>query len=325
MSSQCPPTTASALELLQLNVEGLTIAKINILVQLASTNNVTVITLQETHQENKNILRVPGYTLAGQTANKQHDIATFVRKDMGWSAAGQSPEGAEIEWIATKVQNTTIVNIYKPPPSRLIPSSRLDVPAPTGYAGDFNSHHTDWGYSSCNADGDSLVDWASTVDAILLYDPKEPCTFYSAQWNSTTNPDLAFAKCHNNLLCKGGMCRGGTSEKLVSLKPALVLSRSTHIQKLDAALNTALRTVSGCLRATPTNQLPILAGIAPAEVRREAATLALTRKAQLNEFHLLHKAVTETPQCARLKSWRPFAIHAQELLRTTPVDTSKAA
>ena len=36
---------------------------------------------------------------------------------------------------------------------------------------------------------------------------------------------------------------------------APVWSRSPHVKKLDAALNTALRTVSGCLRATPTNHL----------------------------------------------------------------------
>lgn len=72
------------------------------------------------------------------------------------------------------------------------------------------------------------------------------------------------------------------------------------------------------------NQPPVLAGIVPAEVRREAATLALAWKAQLCESHLLHKVVTETPQRTRLKSQRPFATHAQELLRT-PADTSKAS
>lgn len=106
---------------------------------------------------------------------------------------------------------------------------------------------------------------------------------------------------------------------------APVWCRSPHVKKLDTALNTALRTVSGCLRATPTNHLPVLAGIAPAEVRREAAMLALARKAQISESHLLHKIVTETPQHMRLKSRRPFATHAQELLRTTPTDISKAS
>ena len=63
MSLQRPQTAALALALLQPNVEGLTIAKTNILEQIASKNNVTVILLQETHAENKNILKVPGYTL----------------------------------------------------------------------------------------------------------------------------------------------------------------------------------------------------------------------------------------------------------------------
>ena len=190
MSSQRPQTAV----LLQLNVEGLTIAKTNILEQISSKNNVTVILLQETHAENKNILKVPGYTLAGYIADKHHAMATFVRTDMAWSAVGQSPESTEIEWITTKAQDITFVNIYKPPPSRLIPSSLPDVPAPAMYAGDFNSHHTELGYSSSNADGDFLVDWASTAEVTLLYDPKEPRTFYSARWNSTINPDLEFAK-----------------------------------------------------------------------------------------------------------------------------------
>ena len=106
---------------------------------------------------------------------------------------------------------------------------------------------------------------------------------------------------------------------------APVWCRSSHVHKLDTALNTALRTVSGCLRATPTNHLPVLGGIAPAEVRREIAMLALARKAQASESHLLHKTTKETPQRNRLKSRRPFATHTQELLRKIPADTGKAA
>ena len=51
---------------------------------------------------------------------------------------------------------------------------------------------------------------------------------------------------------------------------APVWCRSPHVHRLD----TALRTVSGCLRATPTNHLPVLGGIAPAEIRQEGAMLA---------------------------------------------------
>ena len=83
---------------------------------------------------------------------------------------------------------------------------------------------------------------------------------------------------------------------------APVWSHSHHVKKLDVTLNSALRTLSGTLQATPVNQLLILAGIVQASIRREADTLALSRKAQKSESHLLHKTVPERPQCAHLKS-----------------------
>ena len=49
------------------------------------------------------------------------------------------------------------------------------------------------GYSKSNNDGTCLVEWASSNNLTLLYNPKEPDSFHSAHWNSGTNPDLAFA------------------------------------------------------------------------------------------------------------------------------------
>ena len=49
------------------------------------------------------------------------------------------------------------------------------------------------GYSKSNNDGTCLVEWASSNNLTLLYNPKEPDSFHSACWNSGTNPDLAFA------------------------------------------------------------------------------------------------------------------------------------
>ena len=95
------------------------------------------------------------------------------------------------------MQDTTIVNIYKPPPSKLIHTSLPDVPSPALYVGNFNCQHTDWAYKKSNPDGDSLLEWTSSIDATLLYDLKEPCIFYSACWDSDTNLVLAFAKCRN--------------------------------------------------------------------------------------------------------------------------------
>ena len=88
----------------------------------------------------------------------------------------------------------TVVNVYKPPPRKLQPGLLLDAPAPAVYASDFNCWNTDWGYKITNPDGAYLADWASTADAELLFDLKEPYSFISRCWNTETNPDLAFAK-----------------------------------------------------------------------------------------------------------------------------------
>ena len=54
---------------------------------------------------------------------------------------------------------------------------------------------------------------------------------------------------------------------------------SAHIRLIDSAINDALRILTGCLRPTPADNLPILAGIQPAELRRNGATLSLARRA----------------------------------------------
>ena len=49
---------------------------------------------------------------------------------------------------------------------------------------------------------------------------------------------------------------------------APVWCRSAHTRLIDSVLNDALRIVTGCLCPTPTDHLPVLSGIQPAELRR---------------------------------------------------------
>ena len=56
---------------------------------------------------------------------------------------------------------------------------------------------------------------------------------------------------------------------------APVWCRSAHTRLIDSVLNDALLMVTGCLRPTPTDHLPVLSGIQPAELRRMGATLSL--------------------------------------------------
>ena len=97
------------------------------------------------------------------------------------------------------------------------------------------------------------------------------------------------------------------------------------MKKVDVATNSSLMTIYGCLKPTPVFQLPLLAGIAPAGLRRKAATLALARKVVRHDWHILHDTTkNEVPPC-RLKSCKPYNKEAQEMLSVIPGDRSKDA
>ena len=57
--------------------------------------------------------------------------------------------------------------------------------------------------------------------------------------------------------------------------------RSAHTRLIDRVLNDALRIVIECVRSTPTDNLSVLSGIQPAELRRQGATLSLANRSSL--------------------------------------------
>ena len=50
-----------------------------------------------------------------------------------------------------------------------------------------------------------------------------------------------------------------------------------------------MRIVTGCLLPTPTNYLPILAGIQPADLRRQGANLSLSYRSVMDPNCLFHQ------------------------------------
>ena len=97
---------------------------------------------------------------------------------------------------------------------------------------------------------------------------------------------------------------------------APVWCRSAHTRLIDSVLNDALRIVTGCLRPTPTDHLPVLSGIQPAELCRLGATLSLAYRGSLDPDHILHGLLSgssDTRQ-VRLRSRRPFVPGARNLL-----------
>ena len=97
---------------------------------------------------------------------------------------------------------------------------------------------------------------------------------------------------------------------------APVWCRSAHTRLIDSALNDTLRIVTGCLRPTPTDYLPVLSGIQPAELCQMGATLSLAYRGSLDPDHILYGLLSgssDTHQ-VRLRSRRPFVPAARNLL-----------
>ena len=101
---------------------------------------------------------------------------------------------------------------------------------------------------------------------------------------------------------------------------ASVWSRSPHVKKVDVAINSSLRTISGCLKPTPVFQLPVLA-------RPKAEGSHPRLGTESSETRLAHPARHDkdrSPPC-RLKSRKSYNKEAQEMLSVIPEDRSKDA
>ena len=90
---------------------------------------------------------------------------------------------------------------------------------------------------------------------------------------------------------------------------------SAHTRLMDSVLNDALRIVTGCLRPILTDNLPVLSGIQPAELRRQGATLSLDNQSSVDPGHILQGQLTEPRAVSkeRPKFSRPFVTAPRKL------------
>ena len=97
---------------------------------------------------------------------------------------------------------------------------------------------------------------------------------------------------------------------------APVWCRSAHTRLIDSVLNDALLMVTGCLRPNPTDHLPVLSGIQPAELRQMAAALSLVYRGSLDPDHILYGLLSGSSDTGqvRLRSRRPFVPGARNHL-----------
>ena len=166
----------------QLNIEGLTPSKMNVIHHLAMQYEALVILLQETHCTDAEKLVLPNYQLTGSSLNRKHGLATFVHERLRYTLLDQSSPTSEVEWLCVDVDGYKIVNVYKPPPSvTLANPGSPSVSHPCLYADGFNCRHADWGYNDNSPDGECLAGWTSINCLVLLYNAKDAASFYSGR------------------------------------------------------------------------------------------------------------------------------------------------
>ena len=118
------------------------------------------------------------------------------------------------------------------------------------------------------------------------------------------------------------------SRKFAYADDLALLHSSGNWKDLEGTLSQDMSTFSAYLQtwrlkfshtkpsATPTDHLPVLSGIQPAELRRLGATLSLAYRGSLDPDHILHGLLngsSDTLQ-VRLRSRRPFVPAARDLL-----------
>ena len=183
------------LRIFQLNVEGLSASKRSLIEELVTKHDIDVICLQETHIEGDVASRfsITGYDLLHYTLHKKFGRATYIRSDLTDASCVPSHPHCNI----IKVGDFSMAIVYRPPSEAWSPEVLPCFPHPAIYIADFNSQHSEWGYSADSSDGISLAEWANSCDLHLVYDPKQNKTFHSRRWNSDTNPDLCWVSSVN--------------------------------------------------------------------------------------------------------------------------------
>ncbi|VVC43894.1 Hypothetical protein CINCED_3A013597 [Cinara cedri] len=92
-------------------------------------------------------------------------------------------------------------------------------------------------------------------------------------------------------------------------------TRSTRSKKIDMQLNHTMRIISGTVKSTQIQWLPALANIAPADLRRKAATHSLLNKIKKNPNLPVYEDIYQHP-VKRLKSRNPMWIDIETEVNT---------
>jgi len=163
-------TVENNFKIAQINVEGLTQVKANVLGK--RFGDMDVLVLQETQipDGETNRLKINDFDLVHHIGYNKYGLASYVSQNKSFQDIEQVAGNEHT--VGIRICNLTNFNVYKPPPSKWAAAVFPVSEHPVIYIGDFNSHNTEWGYSTNNEEGESLLDWAANNHLKLIYDAK---------------------------------------------------------------------------------------------------------------------------------------------------------
>lgn len=134
-------TVENNFKIAQINVEGLTRAKADILGKRFV--DIDVLVLQETNipDGETNRLKINGFDLVHHIGYNKHGLATYVSQNKSFPDIEQVTGNEHT--VGIRIGNLTIFNVYKPPPSKLATAVLPVSEHPVIYIEDFNSHNTE--------------------------------------------------------------------------------------------------------------------------------------------------------------------------------------
>uniref|UniRef100_A0A2S2NWX7 Endonuclease/exonuclease/phosphatase domain-containing protein n=1 Tax=Schizaphis graminum TaxID=13262 RepID=A0A2S2NWX7_SCHGA len=143
-----------------------------------------MLALQETHIPDGETrrLKIPGFRLIDYIGHPKHGLATYVNHKVEDRLVNHVTGNEHT--VAIRLDNLIIYNVYKPPSTNWSHYMLPTPQCPTVYVGDFNSHSTNWGYTTENEDEERLCNWATLNRLHLLYDAKQGGTFVSGRWGT---------------------------------------------------------------------------------------------------------------------------------------------
>lgn len=188
-------TVGNSLKILQLNIEGISKSKSEVLSRIANENEVHVILLQETHTRSDEDLNnrgsLHGYKLVAALHSPVHGIATYVAEDLFDYKLIHMDQSGNLFIIGIEIAGTKVINVYKPPSINWPSTVMINFAHPCFIGGDLNTAHDSWGYRNNTTEGEILAEWLQSCDYHILYDSKDKPSFHSARWQTGTNPDLS--------------------------------------------------------------------------------------------------------------------------------------